>query len=135
MFLNFVMLFSNSLTVDCVTLVGFTPGSWMTLETGEEVTLVVGKRLVMWAAKSSKSNTSPSASMRTGRGVAYFFLKLVVAGQRKTRAASAVTLMSMRSFSCSHRRFKAVAMGFHRLTSMFCVHGQYTCKPPPEPTM
>ena len=54
-----------------------------------------------------------SASSLTGRGVSYFFLKFIVPGMRSTRAASAVTVMSISSFSCLHSRLKFSATGFH----------------------
>ena len=60
--------------------------------------------------------------------------RLVVAGTRSTRAASPVTVGSMPSFFCTHRRLNASATGFHSEISTASVSGQYACTPPPEAT-
>jgi hypothetical protein len=80
--------------------------------------------LSMCRAIVSKSKVSPSANSLTGRGVSYLALKLNVSGIRKMRAASAVTVMSMLSFCCLHRRLKFSATGFQDSMSTVSSNGQ-----------
>jgi hypothetical protein len=99
-------------------------------------TLVATKLLLVGAYSSDRRERTVAPNCRmstlavfshstlTGRGVSYLALLLNVPGMRKTRAASAVTVMSIANPSCLHNRLKFSAMGFQVVTSTASVSGQ-----------
>ena len=113
-------------------LVGRIPGRSNTLVVSTGSTLSLLRTML---ANASKSNSIGSATALIVTVLYGSRLWLTVPGMRKTRAASAVTFMSIFSPSCLHRRLKFSATGFHLEIGASSVRGQYTWNPPPESTM